>query len=136
MTNSMKTKRITIIILSLCVALCSLFALFTQMFVVKAEGETMLPEKLSTFVMGEGASIRCLGEEDETSGIRFTSSISADEFNSITKNGSLTYDFGMLIAKGNFGTTEQAISILKTNENTYGVKHAAAKYKLDAKKIV
>ena len=137
MKGLIKSKKNAILLLSYCVVLCIMLAFFTQTLVVSADevSSQILPNKLSTFVMDEGASIRCVSAEDKTSGIRFKTSISADEFNSITNNGTLSYEYGMLMAKGNFTSTEEAVNVLKANEDKNGVKHPATTFVLNENKF-
>ncbi len=117
-----KSKNLILFILSLCVALCAFLAFIPQLFSVNADANT-------TFKIIEGAEIRVSNDKIDdvnTSGIKFKASISASEFNTITNNGEKEYEFGMLIAGGNFTSTEQAISILKENEEK--TKKQAAKF--------
>ncbi len=126
MKSASRIKKITLVILSAFFMLCTITCLSTYSLTAKAD-TSELPASLTTFEMGTGAAIR--EEGDGLSGIRFTASISAIEFNTITNNGTSEYEFGMLIAKGKFASTEDAVGFLKENETQ--TKKQATGYNMD-----
>ncbi len=120
MKNLLKTKTIATFLLFLCSLVCILFAFFPQTWRAKAEEKTD-----EGFTLTKGAYIRYssdayAGEEvsGDTSGIRFSASITKEAYNRITDNGAKTItEKGILVASGDFTSSEQAVTVLKNNFN-------------------
>ncbi len=110
MRNLIKTKKISVLVLSLCAALCAFFGFAPQMFSAKAEATT-----LDGFTL-KGASIRYSTDTqvgttitDDTDGIRFGVSITNKALGTITENGDKEItEAGILLAKGNISDADEA----------------------------